>query len=103
MFYELKVEPSDDVQDWAIFLNKVPVVGFNDDGEITLPLIPGEHFFYYVVFGAGAKLKLTLSPKQDDDPKPVIIVPTHSKWPFTVEVPDDRTQSRDRLYFVIGE
>jgi hypothetical protein len=103
MYYELKVKPSDAVQDWAIFLNKVPVAGFNDEGEITLPLMPGEHFFYYVVFGAGAKLTVNLAPKIDGDPKPVIIVPANSKWPFVVEVPDDRTQARDRFYFVIGE
>jgi hypothetical protein len=56
-----------------------------------------------VVFGAGAKLKLSLAPEDEGDPKPVIIVPAHSKFPFTAEVPDDRTQSRDRFYFVIGE
>jgi hypothetical protein len=103
MYYELKVEPSDAVKDWAIFLNKVPVVGFNDHGEITLPLMPGEHFFYYVVFGAGAKLTITLSGKLGTEPKPMIIVPALKKWPFVVEVPDNRTQLRDRLYFVIGE
>jgi hypothetical protein len=95
MTYRLTVEAAD-YEGWAIFVDRLPVIDFNDDGETDLDLGPGEHSLLYDLRGSGATLSIDLQTR------PPIIVPIDAQWPFEVEVPGDSSVAADRLYFVIG-
>jgi hypothetical protein len=98
MPYTVKVEASDEVQTWGLFLDEIPIEDFNEDGEASLELTPGEHFFYYDVRGAGGKVTISL----EGDPEVAIIEP-EGEWPFEVEVPADRPGKADRFYVRLGQ
>lgn len=95
MTYRLKVE-AEDHEGWALFVDRVPVIDFNEDGVAELDLGVGEHSLTYDVRGAGAKVAIDL------ETRPPIIVPLGAEWPFEVEIPDHASGEADRIYFVIG-
>jgi hypothetical protein len=80
----------------AIFADRDPVIGFNDDGEAQVSFEPGECTLTFEIFGAGASLSLDL------EGRPRIIIPVGAEWPFEVEVREDRSAAAGRIYFVIG-
>lgn len=97
MPHKVTVEADDDVQTWGLFLDEVPIEGFNEDGEAPLQLTPGEHFFYYDVRGPGGKVTISL----EGEPEVAIIEP-EGEWPFKVEVPTNRVGKADRFYVRVG-
>lgn len=93
MSYKLTVKPDPKVMLWAIHIDARPVVGFNRDGETLVTLANGVHRLVYDVRGPGGTFTIDIAEQ------PRIVQPAGARWPFKVEVPDDRSFELDALYF----
>jgi len=92
----LKVE-SEGGEGWAIFVDRMPVIDFNKDGEAPVDLNVGEHSLTYEIRGSGGKITIDL------EGRPRIILPVGGTWPFKAKVPGHSSLTSDRIYFVIGD
>ena len=97
MSYKLTVKPSDELNTWLIFIDGFPVGGFNNKGQVSLPLGDGEHRLSYKINGPGGSIEMDIAEK------PTIVEPPDETWPVTRAVPDGQTGATSAIYFRTGQ
>lgn len=80
----LRVDPSEDVLAWAIFIDRRPITNFNRDFQSLVTLGEGHHRLVIDAHGSGATVAVTIDGA-------TLVQPADASWPLTLEVPDNRT------------
>lgn len=80
----LRVDPSEDVLAWSIFIDRRPITNFNRDFESLVSLAEGQHRLVIDADGSGATVTVTIDGA-------TLVQPAGAIWPLKLEVPDNRT------------
>lgn len=80
----LRVDPSEDVLAWAIFIDRRPITNFNRDFQSLVTLGEGHHRLVIDAHGSGATVAVTIDGA-------TLVQPAGASWPLTLEVPNNRT------------
>ncbi|CAM5276216.1 hypothetical protein ACFSUK_07740 [Sphingobium scionense] len=80
----LRVDPSEDVLAWAIFIDRRPITNFNRDFESLVTLGKGEHRLVIDADGSGATVTVSIDGA-------TLVQPAGATWPLKLEVPNNRT------------